>query len=183
MLERNRPPRSAAWLLALFAAEPDFDTIQGDLLVEYHQRARVAHDAASRWYWRETLRTMLVFLKRPPAAAAIVVGSLVALTIRAATPAIMTLLRYKLNFASRDQLRLALVLAMTVVLGVLAARLFPRRGSLLRGGFVAALVALWFDAEAFPRYAVLTAAVMFWAASWLQDVQAAPDRGNRSFQR
>jgi hypothetical protein len=106
---------------------------------------------------------------------AILVGVLVALMVRAATPGIMALLRYKLDFASRDQLRLALVVAMTVVLGVLAAKLLARRRSVLFAAAATAFVALWVaaDSEFFPRYAAFTAAIMFWAGSYLPNAQTA----------
>src|SRR5262245_19905685 len=66
MLESVKPPQTAASLLGLFASEPDFPQIEGDLSEEFHQRMHInGLRSARRWYCRETFRNVLVFIKRP----------------------------------------------------------------------------------------------------------------------
>ena len=73
-MEYVRPPRGALSLLKVFAREPDFDIIIGDLSEEFQQRVSAFGQAAARrWYWREAIRNTCVFAKRElPRTAAIV---------------------------------------------------------------------------------------------------------------
>src|SRR5215475_15535418 len=58
----NSPPRSAEWLVSLFANSED--EILGDLSEEFSLLASQSGNAfARRWYWRQTLKSLphLVF--------------------------------------------------------------------------------------------------------------------------
>ena len=60
----NVPPRGAAWLISLFADQEETDSILGDLSEESSRLALQSGGAfASRWYWRQTLKSLphLVF--------------------------------------------------------------------------------------------------------------------------
>jgi hypothetical protein len=55
-----QPPRLAVWLVNLFNAPDNAEAIMGDLLEEFSQ---IAHQAgavfARRWYWRQSLKTIV----------------------------------------------------------------------------------------------------------------------------
>ncbi len=55
-----QPPRVAVWLITLFAPAVETESIAGDLLEEFSGlviKSGVA--VARRWYWRQTLRTVV----------------------------------------------------------------------------------------------------------------------------
>ncbi len=52
------PPRSAAWLVNLFAPPDEAEAIEGDLLEEFWILAsKSGLSFARRWYWRQALKT------------------------------------------------------------------------------------------------------------------------------
>jgi hypothetical protein len=56
---RIRPPLVASWLVSLFASAKD-ETLQGDLLEEFSQLAsNSGASVAQRWYWRQTLQSVV----------------------------------------------------------------------------------------------------------------------------
>jgi hypothetical protein len=75
-----QPPRFAVWLLALFALDKEAESILGDLLEEFTLLAtKSGVPFARRWYWRQTLKTILQlavlgFRTAPWLTAAAVVG-------------------------------------------------------------------------------------------------------------
>jgi hypothetical protein len=75
-----QPPRFAVWLLALFALDKEAESILGDLLEEFTLLAsKSGVPFACRWYWRQTLKTILQlavlgFRTAPWLTAAAVVG-------------------------------------------------------------------------------------------------------------
>jgi hypothetical protein len=55
-----QPPRFAVWLLTLFALDDEAESILGDLVEEFTQLAsKFGGPFARRWYWRQTLKTVL----------------------------------------------------------------------------------------------------------------------------
>ena len=55
-----QPPRLAMWLLSLFALDDAAEHIVGDLLEEFTRLAsKSGLPFARRWYWRQTLKTVL----------------------------------------------------------------------------------------------------------------------------
>ena len=55
-----QPPRFAVWLLTLFALHDQAESILGDLLEEFTLLASSSGVSfARRWYWRQTLKTVL----------------------------------------------------------------------------------------------------------------------------
>ena len=55
-----QPPRFAVWLLTLFALDDEAESILGDLLEEFSLLAsKLGVPFARRWYWRQTLKTIL----------------------------------------------------------------------------------------------------------------------------
>jgi hypothetical protein len=76
----------AALLLSIFASEPDFPQIEGDLREEFHRHIQMnGRRTARRWYWRETFRNVLVFIKRPRILYAIAVAALIVVGYRPAS--------------------------------------------------------------------------------------------------
>lgn len=77
-----RPPRSAAWLVNLFAPAEVAEAILGDLLEEFLQLASKSGLSVARsWYWRHTVKTVAHLacsglLVSPWWTAAVVVGGL-----------------------------------------------------------------------------------------------------------
>jgi hypothetical protein len=75
-----QPPRFAVWLLTLFALDDKAESILGDLVEEFTQLAsKSGGPFARRWYWRQTLKTVLQlailgFRASPWLTAAAVVG-------------------------------------------------------------------------------------------------------------
>ena len=54
------PPRLAVWLLTLFALDDEAESILGDLLEEFTLLApKSGVPFARRWYWRQSLKTIL----------------------------------------------------------------------------------------------------------------------------
>jgi len=55
-----QPPRIAVWLLTFFALDDEAESILGDLLEEFSLLAsKLGVPFARRWYWRQTLKTVL----------------------------------------------------------------------------------------------------------------------------
>ena len=55
-----QPPRFAVWLLTLFAFDDKAESILGDLLEEFTLLAsKSGAPFARRWYWRQSLKTVL----------------------------------------------------------------------------------------------------------------------------
>jgi hypothetical protein len=68
MTDSATPPRLATVLLRLFAGEPDFPQIEGDLNEEFHnQLVASGPKVAQRSYRREALRNVWALAKRPSA--------------------------------------------------------------------------------------------------------------------
>ena len=77
----DEPPRAATWLVSLFTLAQETESILGDLLEEYSSLASRSGAAfARRWYWRQSLRTIVhlvptAFTVAPwPTAAGVAVG-------------------------------------------------------------------------------------------------------------
>jgi hypothetical protein len=95
------PPRIASWLLDLFAPSEQAESITGDLLEEFSERASKSGVAFARnWYWRQTVKTIahLVvtgFRVAPWSTAAAVVGGFLLLKFISGLPeqAIFAVLR------------------------------------------------------------------------------------------
>ncbi len=53
------PPRIATWLIGLFTADEEAESISGDLLEEYsHLASRSGIRVARRWYWRQSVKSI-----------------------------------------------------------------------------------------------------------------------------
>jgi hypothetical protein len=66
MTDSIKPPKLATQLLSLFAGEPDFPQIEGDLNEEFHNRLVASGpNLARRSYWREAIHNMWALTKRP----------------------------------------------------------------------------------------------------------------------
>ena len=80
MTTQTQPPRTAAWLVNLFATGEDAESILGDLLEEYSQLAsQLGAPVARRWFWRQTVKTIAhlsgtTFRVAPWSLAATVIG-------------------------------------------------------------------------------------------------------------
>lgn len=133
MPEQVKPPQVAALLLSLFASEPDFPQIVGDLSEEFHQRRLMGGlRSARRWYWRESFRNVLVFTKRPGILQALAVAVLCVVIIHIAYPSYVIWMRAVLREAPRMQVLYVFLLflfrlCLSLALGILA-------GHILRGG-------------------------------------------------
>ena len=57
-MTRNRPPRTATWVLKHFGSGPDIDVLLGDLAEQY------AQNHSAMWYWRQTLKAIPITLFR-----------------------------------------------------------------------------------------------------------------------
>lgn len=58
-----RPPRLAVWLIELFVPDEQAPSVLGDLIEEFSDvAARSSIAKAQRWYWRQTLPTVLHLL-------------------------------------------------------------------------------------------------------------------------
>jgi hypothetical protein len=54
-----QPPRLATWLVNLFTAGEEAESILGDLLEEYsHLASKSGASIARRWYWRQAVKTI-----------------------------------------------------------------------------------------------------------------------------
>jgi hypothetical protein len=66
MTDSIKPPGFATLLLSIFASEPDFPEIAGDLSEEFHYRLLTSNQqTARRLYWRDTFRNLWALTKRP----------------------------------------------------------------------------------------------------------------------
>ena len=99
-----QPPRLAVWLVNLFTVPDNAEAIMGDLLEEFSQ---IAHQAgvvfARRWYWRQSLKTIvhLIYTAYRAApwltSAGVVGGSLTGRLVKLVGPAIFAVLvRYQI---------------------------------------------------------------------------------------
>ena len=99
-----QPPRLAVWLVNLFTVSDNAEAIMGDLLEEFSQ---IAHQAgvvfARRWYWRQSLKTIvhLIFTAYRAApwltSAGVVGGSLTGRLVKVVGPGIFAVLvRYQI---------------------------------------------------------------------------------------
>jgi hypothetical protein len=99
-----QPPRLAVWLVNLFTVSDNAEAIMGDLLEEFSQ---IAHQAgvvfARRWYWRQSLKTIvhLIYTAYRAApwltSAGVVGGSLTGRLVKLVGPAIFAVLvRYQI---------------------------------------------------------------------------------------
>ena len=61
----TQPPRLAAWLLHRSAPDFDRDAMLGDITEEFVTRcSREGRNAAARWYWRQTRRSLVPNVRR-----------------------------------------------------------------------------------------------------------------------
>jgi hypothetical protein len=99
-----QPPRLAVWLVNLFTVSDNAEAIMGNLLEEFSQ---IAHQAgvvfARRWYWRQSLKTIvhLIYTAYRAApwltSAGVVGGSLTGRLVKLVGPAIFAVLvRYQI---------------------------------------------------------------------------------------
>ena len=88
----TEPPRIAAWLVGLFISDKEAESIPGDLLEEFSQLAAKSGGAvARRWYWRQTLKTVVhlgvtAFKSAPWLTTAAVVGGALLLRLVSGLP-------------------------------------------------------------------------------------------------
>lgn len=102
MLETLRPPKGASWLLSLFAGEPDFPEVEGDLSEEFQQLAlQSGPSAAQQWYWREALRNARAFVIRRGSINALGAGLLSVAIFRLVMPLFSHWLRNELASVPR----------------------------------------------------------------------------------
>jgi hypothetical protein len=83
MMPRDvHPPRLASWLVDLFTPVGEADAIRGDLLEEFSDLVSKSGFAyARRWYWRQSVRTILHLIRSgfrvaPWSIAGVVVGGM-----------------------------------------------------------------------------------------------------------
>ena len=77
MTDSITPPKLPTLLLSLFAGEPDFPQIEGDLSEEFHKHLLASGpDVARRAYRREAFRNAWVLAKRPGTAGVFAVAAL-----------------------------------------------------------------------------------------------------------
>jgi hypothetical protein len=141
MPESINPPQTAALLLSIFASEPDFPQIEGDLREEFHRHMRMnGPGAARRWYWRETFRNVLVFIKRPRILQALAVAALCIVVPRIAYRPYLTWLSAELREAPRVPGLLFFLLFLfgvcfKLALGILAGHILRGRERILISAF------------------------------------------------
>lgn len=141
MPESVTPPQMAALLLSIFASEPDFPQIEGDLSEEFHQRMRVnGLHSARRWYWRETFRNVLVFIKRPRILQVIAVAALCVVIGLITTRPYVTWLLAELRETPRVPGLAAFLIflfrmSVPLALGILAGRMLRGREVILISAF------------------------------------------------
>src|SRR5207342_1323662 len=64
-MKELRPPRVAEWLARRAAPRADADFVASDLREEFDDRVTlIGASAARRWYWTETLRSLLPLVAR-----------------------------------------------------------------------------------------------------------------------
>ena len=138
MLETLRPPKGASLLLNLFASEPDFPQVEGDLSEEFQQLALQSGPSAARqWYWREALRNALAFVTRRESINALGAGLLSLAIFRLVMPLFSHWLRDELASVPRvPTLGILLItlfeIALSFLLGAVMSRILGRREPLLR---------------------------------------------------
>jgi hypothetical protein len=118
MPETIKPPAGASWLLSIFALEPDFQQVDGDLREEFHQLAlREGIKAARNWYWREAFRNAWAFSMRPSTIRLLTAAALCVLVFRLTNSPLNRWLRTALMPAPRV-LGLGLLLSSLIHTGV-----------------------------------------------------------------
>lgn len=140
MTNYSSPPKLATLLLSLFASEPDFPQIEGDLSEEFHNHLLASGpNVARRAYWREAFRNMWALAKRPStiqiAAAA---GLSVCVSIFSVGPFSRWLNTFDLGGSAFAITLLLLYLfnaMVALVLGISTSRFLRGRERLLRLGF------------------------------------------------
>jgi hypothetical protein len=136
-------PKLATLLLSLFASEPDFPQIEGDLREEFHNRLVASGPTlARRWYWREVRRNLWALLKRPRAIQVFAVAALSVLVFKFSVGPFFQWLQVQLYSAPRvPGLRLVLMAvfetAIALLLGMLMSRFVKARERMLRVAFTA----------------------------------------------
>jgi hypothetical protein len=141
MPESVTPPQMATLLLSIFASEPDFLQIEGDLREEFHQRMRMnGRRSARRWYWRETFRNALVFIKRPRILQALAIAALCVVVIRITYRPCFTWLSAELRETPRAPglltfLLLLFRICLSLAFGILAGHILRRRERILISAF------------------------------------------------
>ncbi len=138
MLETLRPPKGASLLLNLFASEPDFPQVEGDLSEEFQQLALQSGPSAARqWYWREALRNALAFVTRRESINALGAGLLALAIFRLVMPLFSHWLRNELVSVQRvPSLGILLItlfeITSSFLLGAVMSRMLKGREPLLR---------------------------------------------------
>src|SRR5262245_60397623 len=141
MPESVNPPQMAALLLSIFASEPDFPQIEGDLHEEFHQHMQMnGLRSARRWYWRETFRNVFVLIKRPRILQALAIAALCVVVICIAYRPYLTWLSAELRNAPRVPGLLFFLLflfrmCLSLALGILAGHILRRRERILISAF------------------------------------------------
>jgi hypothetical protein len=137
MPESIPPPQMAALLLSVFASEPDFPQIEGDLREEFHQHRQMnGLRSARRWYWRETFRNVLALIKRPRILQALALAALCVVIIRIAYPPFVIWLRIELRESPLRPVLYVFLLflfrpCLSLALGILAGHMLRGRERLL----------------------------------------------------
>src|SRR2546426_2302648 len=138
MLEPLRPPKGASVLLNLFASEPDFPQVEGDLSEEFQQLALQSGPSAARqWYWREALRNVLAFVTRRESINALGTGLLSLAIFRLVMPLFFHWLRNELASVRRvpglgSLLMTLFEIGFSFLLGAVMSRMLKGREPLLR---------------------------------------------------
>lgn len=140
MTDSIMPPKLATLLLSLFASEPDFPQIEGDLSEEFHKHLLASGpNVARRSYRREAFRNMWALAKRPSTIRVVVVAVLsiciwglsvesfshwfITLDLGGSTFALSLLLLYLFNTT------------VALMLGILTTRFLREREQMLRLAF------------------------------------------------
>jgi hypothetical protein len=141
MPESVNPPQMAALLLSIFASEPDFPQIEGDLREEFHQHRQMnGLRSARHWYWRETFRNVFVLTKRPRILQALAIAALCIVVPRIAYRPYLTWLSAELREAPRVPGLLFFLLflygvCLKLALGILAGHILRGRERILISAF------------------------------------------------
>src|SRR5262245_21643886 len=143
MPDQSKPPRGALLLLSIYRSKPDFPQIEGDLNEEFHQVLLASGTrAAHRWYWREALRNIWAFTKRPGSILLFGLGAFCVVTFRFIPPMLMSLTRNRLSLMPRGLLLVLFQVTCGLALGVLASFMVRGGKRILRLSF-AGLSTLW----------------------------------------
>lgn len=134
------PPKLATLLLNLFASEPDFPQIEGDLSEEFHNHLLASGpNVARRSYRREAFRNMWALAKRSSTIRVIVVAALsICILIFSGGPFSRWLITLDLGGSAFAITLLLLYLFNTtiaLVLGILMSRFLRGRERMLRVAF------------------------------------------------